>query len=354
MKLDHIDSLRGIAILMVMFTHVGSKFTDIGLLGELSTYGRLGVQLFFVVSALTLCISIDRRKKEIGLIVNFYIRRFFRIAPVYYLGAILYLMLGNKSDWFIATTFSDYFYHAIFIHALIPDSFMKVVPGGWSIGVEFLFYFIFPYIYYFVLRTSNKYKIILLFILSIAISFILNFILTRYLNYKDDLWSLTYWNFLNQLPVFILGIILYFLHNSNSVSKLHYSIPVLGFIIFTLLTASIWKLQPILYVSLVPITAGISFVFLYFVFSKLNFLNFSILRKIGRASFSMYIFHFLVVTLIFNFLKSNTFIDNQPLLFIISFFLVIFITLTIALFTEKHIEKKGTELGRYIINKINT
>jgi len=77
-KLHHIDLLRGVAILMVVFTHV--SLMDVGLSEETKvvfTYGHVGVQLFFFLSAYTLCRSMDSRKEK-AYLRNFYIRRFFR------------------------------------------------------------------------------------------------------------------------------------------------------------------------------------------------------------------------------------------------------------------------------------
>lgn len=57
-KYDYIDIVRGVAILAVVLVHVGSILPELSPLPTaLYTYGNLGVQLFFVASALTLCMS---------------------------------------------------------------------------------------------------------------------------------------------------------------------------------------------------------------------------------------------------------------------------------------------------------
>lgn len=58
-RFGYIDTLRGLAIFLVLSVHT-SQFYQLG--SELSTfarYGQLGVQLFFVASAYTLCISMS-------------------------------------------------------------------------------------------------------------------------------------------------------------------------------------------------------------------------------------------------------------------------------------------------------
>lgn len=82
-KLEHIDALRGVAILMVMLVHVSQKIS--GLSSKiilLSGYGQMGVQLFFVISAYTLWLSSAKRKDEQNKLLNYFIRRVFRIAPL--------------------------------------------------------------------------------------------------------------------------------------------------------------------------------------------------------------------------------------------------------------------------------
>lgn len=92
LNLDYIDSMRGIAILMVLAVH-STSFFDIFNIVNLPLHlenilysGKYGVSLFFIISAYTLYRSIDIRKEN-GL-KKYYIRRFFRIAPLYYI--ILY------------------------------------------------------------------------------------------------------------------------------------------------------------------------------------------------------------------------------------------------------------------------
>lgn len=98
-KLNYIDALRGgIAILMVIVHHTsqqGSVATPYWF-GKLCSLGTRGVQLFFVASAFTLYRSYRNRVlDENKHVKNFFIRRFFRIAPIYYL-AILYFIFHKQ------------------------------------------------------------------------------------------------------------------------------------------------------------------------------------------------------------------------------------------------------------------
>ena len=91
-KLAYIDWMRGLAILLVIATHVKGIVPDCsGLTNAVLSFGRMGVQLFFVVSACTLYQSWMRSGSSIGAVKKFYLRRYFRIAPMYGFGILIYL-----------------------------------------------------------------------------------------------------------------------------------------------------------------------------------------------------------------------------------------------------------------------
>ena len=95
-KYDYIDFLRGVAILLVIINHI--PHTDY-ILNESTPFiikkallaGTYGVQLFNLVSAFTLCNSIEYRNEN--NYKNFYIRRIFRVVPLFYLGIIIYYFI---------------------------------------------------------------------------------------------------------------------------------------------------------------------------------------------------------------------------------------------------------------------
>src|SRR5690348_13706360 len=90
-KFDYIDAMRGIAILLVILVHSAFDLAIKGPAGRIGAMGQFGVQMFFVASALTLCLSWEARRDEPHPMKSFLIRRFFRIAPMYYFGIAFYL-----------------------------------------------------------------------------------------------------------------------------------------------------------------------------------------------------------------------------------------------------------------------
>src|SRR4030088_3596129 len=91
-KYNWIDFGRGIAILLVIMVHTGQSFASSNLLRSFTESGMMGVQLFFILSAITLFNSYNNRYEKDGTDRNkyFFIRRFFRIAPLYYFFAVFY------------------------------------------------------------------------------------------------------------------------------------------------------------------------------------------------------------------------------------------------------------------------
>jgi peptidoglycan/LPS O-acetylase OafA/YrhL len=101
-RLRTFDFLRGLAILGVIVVHTSQSFPSlINAIDFLAGLGRFGVQLFYFISALTMCYMWKQREGENNPIKNFYIRRFFRIAPLFWIAIPVYLLLNgyDKSYW---------------------------------------------------------------------------------------------------------------------------------------------------------------------------------------------------------------------------------------------------------------
>jgi peptidoglycan/LPS O-acetylase OafA/YrhL len=149
MGIEHlrsIDAVRGWAIFGVIVAHV-STMTSAGPLEPLAQLGLRGVQLFFIASALTLFMSFHQRKSEAAPIRNYFIRRFFRIAPLYYLACALWLAyLGTGPNGAAPSGVSQttILLTPLFLNGWHPEQFNAIVPGGWSIVVEMNFYFLLP------------------------------------------------------------------------------------------------------------------------------------------------------------------------------------------------------------------
>jgi peptidoglycan/LPS O-acetylase OafA/YrhL len=184
-NLKYIDALRGIAVLGVLMVHC-SKFGANNypfLLSKIFDNGAMGVQLFYVVSAFTLFLSVSfRSKNEKNPNRNFFIRRFFRIAPLYYLAVLYYLYqdgtgprlwLGDMNHISTANIASNFF----FSHGINPYWINSIVPGGWSVSVEMFFYCLVPFL---ASHLKNLNSAVLFFGITLALKSIFDFVLTTF------------------------------------------------------------------------------------------------------------------------------------------------------------------------------
>ena len=151
-KYKFIDSIRGIAFLGVFACHAASHLTHMGCsqgVIRLFYQGGVGVQLFFIASALTLMLSLDARSSGgVHVLRNFFIRRYFRIAPLFYVGAIFYAaVFGGNADGRVPKplTIGSFLSTMTFTHGWNPRWINQVLPGGWSIAVEMTFYLMVPF-----------------------------------------------------------------------------------------------------------------------------------------------------------------------------------------------------------------
>jgi exopolysaccharide production protein ExoZ len=144
-----LDLLRGVAVLLVVLVHcaIAASGSVPGLTAFAHEHGERGVQLFFIVSGYTMMLTFGD-KVDPAAIRSFYLRRAFRIVPLFW-AAILFYLLITKGEGFrfwapdgIAA--GDVVRTFLFLQWSSVTAFNSVVPGGWSIGVEMQFYLLFP------------------------------------------------------------------------------------------------------------------------------------------------------------------------------------------------------------------
>src|SRR5579859_235090 len=211
-RLDGIESLRAYAAVAIIFFHlIGSGGATVPeSLGFIKTHFGFGVPLFFVVSGFSLAYGYFGRLdgKELS---TYFLRRFARIAPLFY--AVLVFQLFNV--WFEdGVTFSplDVAMNGLFVFNLIPHLADGIVPASWTIGVEMLFYALFP-LALFACRDTKRT------ILVLALSIVVSTGITVDLKPFENVYAgFVYHNIVAQLPYFIWGILFFHIHRSVEVS----------------------------------------------------------------------------------------------------------------------------------------
>ena len=138
-----LDALRAIAVFGVLACHWLPKHL---FLNSHLALGILGVKFFFVLSGFLITLllleyrkNIDDGKKDIGVTIRrFYIRRFLRIFPIYYLTifliTIFYLRRDPSLIWHL--TYTSNFYYSL--HPWDINSHF------WTLAIEFQFYLFWP------------------------------------------------------------------------------------------------------------------------------------------------------------------------------------------------------------------
>lgn len=215
-RLAFLDALRGFAILMVIFNHAGSLTNPTGLLGRLAEFGGYGVQLFFVISAFTIFLTYERSvSSEQSPVTNFFIRRLLRIVPVYWFGVALYLIAYGMASrgWLPGPELWHFPVHAALMNSLHPEVQSSVVPGGWSISCEVLFYLTVPL--WFRLIRSFKSACVFAAVAMIAgplSTYVLKRLFADVFSGSDPDMLAYFWyrSLPNQLGCFAAGICLYF------------------------------------------------------------------------------------------------------------------------------------------------
>jgi len=142
--MPELDSVRGLAILMVMLYHGFYWTVDLRRFAPVERAaltaawtGRLGVNLFFVLSGFLITGLLLESKGRKNYYGRFYWRRALRILPAYY--ATLALLAALGTSWaFLGLSF-------LYLANLTPlFGVLIAYPVLWSLAVEEHFYFVWP------------------------------------------------------------------------------------------------------------------------------------------------------------------------------------------------------------------
>lgn len=142
-----LDGLRGFLAFWVFFGHL-----QIACTGAAPTCGHPAnaVDVFMILSGFLMTHHWVRRWEHFASgahqTIDFYLRRFFRIAPLYYL---LYTIAFFGAGWFSTAPkagprLMDALAHYSFVFGAIPAFVSNNVLPDWSIGLEMQFYLFFP------------------------------------------------------------------------------------------------------------------------------------------------------------------------------------------------------------------
>ncbi len=132
-RIAGLDLLRALAILLVLLEHYPKAGG--GLFNRALNFGWTGVDLFFVLSGYLIGGQLFKSlaSGETVSLGSFYLRRFLRTMPNYYVILGVYFLLDPKPGWKYLVFVQNFGIH-------IPTAF----PPSWSLCVEEQFYLLFP------------------------------------------------------------------------------------------------------------------------------------------------------------------------------------------------------------------
>jgi|SRR5690554_299669 len=262
-RIDELDSLRGIAALVVVLYHYTFRFEEKFGFTQITDhfnlpYGHYGVELFFVISGFVIFMSIEKINNPF----KFLYKRFIRLYPTFWIGMIFsYIFITFFGPENLKVTPTEFLIN----FTMIPSFFNVPSVDGvyWTLKVEMFFYFIIFFVILF--SVKKKYQIVGYLYIFLGI---LSFTLLRPTNYF----------FYGSL--FLIGINFYKIWKDNA--SIHNHIQILLCLALTLFYSNF----EFFYVTLILLA-----IFYLLVYNKLFFLKIRPLLFLGNISYSLYLVH---------------------------------------------------------------
>jgi peptidoglycan/LPS O-acetylase OafA/YrhL len=287
-----LDGLRAIAVLWVMLHHMRIFFHVDGFLTPVLRSGSLGVDIFFVISGFLITGLLITHLSERIHIRRFYIHRFFKIVPQFYALLFIQLIFLASADKILPYLF--------FMQNYFPSEFMLM--HTWSLAVEEHFYIVYPLLLVLIYKVTLKNQRFIATMITLLSLIILGNIIRmvsfsqagffeQYVSYQtthvrfDELLAGCVLRFVYErwkgVPLLKLagcaclaGIILtaYLALYFHPKWWWHYTLSYIATCL--LISSTLWGFRPLK-----------------------NILEYPILMKIGRCSYGIYIWHYIICIL---------------------------------------------------------
>jgi len=331
-----LDGLRAMAIILVLSLHTGVMH-----------FGWVGVQLFFVLSGFLITGILWKEKGREEPISykfkKFWVRRALRILPLYF-GYLFVLSLT-----YLLFHFPDSFRTYMPYLLTYTYNFTRTLPGWkidpafahlWSLAIEEQFYLFFPLI---LLLAPKRFVRIFMGVI-IVITPITRWALGQYFIHKgfkgEALATIVYWNSFSHLDAFFIGGMIPVLSLNKHIKKPWFFLTA-GLIL--VLSAGIWNFANHVDRSFYLTDFGYSFgqtsnyayvwqysvlnlffasIILVLVSEHVQRFSFPLRRilenrwlvNIGKVSYGMYIYHWIIWFYLFeNFFKPEKYLSRLPL-----------------------------------------
>jgi peptidoglycan/LPS O-acetylase OafA/YrhL len=356
-RIEYLDGMRGIAILMVVFYHVFARWPLHVPYGDsfsgffLAKYGWLGVELFFMISGFVIFMTLEKCNSY----PQFIQRRWLRLFPAMLIvSTIVYLSASLLKERPAGVpVLSDTLPGLLFIEPLWLNKFFHVNQGVlegsfWSLFVEVKFYILFGGLYFLAKRSFAKISLLIAFILSIISTLVVKSVgdtipFARY----PDLFFNGYMSF-NYSSWFLIGVLTFDLYRRQSAGRLFLTLSI-GMIAAVYVSLGHHDNTGIFAFALVML-----FVFSIYFDTLRWILSAKFLLFMGFISYPFYLFHenFMIAVII----KSDRLFPQIPaaLLPLLPFLIVCLVAFSIAKYLEPPMGRTLNHSLNYIKLRIKT
>lgn len=301
-ELNQIQWLRGIAALLVVFTHFIGKANSVDLTDFSFSKGAIGVDIFFIISGFIM-MYIANLKPQTPL--KFIVNRAKRILPLHYFFCIaLLIVYFIKPEMINSSVDKTYVWESFLLVPVMRNNAEYINPVTWTLCYEAMFYLIFSISLKFK-KINSSFAFTSLVIILISIYGFLYQGDNIFVSAATDSISLE----------FLMGMVIYYLYKSNI--KLNPILFIaLSFLLYFILTNSGFPRF---------VKDGVPSALLFIAFINLPNVKLKVFNFLGGISYEIYLCHVIFISLVYVVLNKLGF-ANIYLFFIMSFSLIVIVS----------------------------
>ena len=300
----HLNSLRGIAALLVVFYHIKHLLVELvpPTINSVLSQSYLAVDFFFVLSGYILTwkyLQEVKSKPFIEFTILFIKKRLIRIYPLHFLLLIAYITIPMALFVTGRLITERYTFEMFVPHIFLIQSWGLFNTVGWnipswSISTEFLAYISFPFVCFIIIRISQTAATILLLMFSVIM--ITMFTYYSASNIGEYISSL---GWLRCLAGFYVGFFVHLIMSKKQYVQLIFIVISGLFITYAILN----NLNNYFYINLL-FAVSLFFIIKYSSFFQIILVNKPLLF-LGNISYSLYLVHYFVRDILTMLLLKN-------------------------------------------------
>ena len=336
-----LGAIRGISACLIVYFHVWAicGFAGISAIidGGIGNLDSL-VRMFFMLSGFALLCGYEKtifaNEKSI---INFYIKRFFKIAPIFYVALILQILIGyflNGEKYSITSIILS----ISLMFGLLPTNQELIVWASWAVGIEWIFYLLFPM---FVVVVKNKWALVIATISSFIITY----------NYKGiigDAISNSHINVLIYLSYFFIGAVLYQCIPRIKAIRKYNSWRFIQ-VIYIACSISLGVLLARQFERNIGMLVAFSLIIAGSIYGYTSVIDNKFTDWLGKISYSIYLLHMIVIQIFSKFgviQRINGITKNEYVNYFMTSTIILIVTCLIAHFTTKYVEEYWVNKGK--------